>query len=137
MIRNDNGDCIASFSLLLGFQTNHYAEANIMCNVVKLAFEIGVTNLWLEGDSNNIIKCIIGNLHPSWMIANFIDETCETLAKFNRIHVTYILWEENPVADKFTNIGVGVDHKLNWLPRICFLADAKLDRPGQDLGKYG
>ena len=126
VIRNDYGDCIAAFSLPLGFQTNHCAEANAACNVVKLAFEIGVTNLWLEGDSNNIIKCIIGNSHPSWTIANLIDETRETLAKFNRIHVTHIFWEANPVAEKFVNIGVGADHKLNWLPGICLPTDVKI-----------
>ena len=119
MIRNDYGDCIVAFSLPLGFQTNHYAEANTTCNAVKLAFEVGVTNLWLEGDSKNIIECIIGKSPPSWMIANLIGETRETLAKFSKIHITHILWEANPVADRFANIGVGVDHKMNWLPGKC------------------
>ena len=64
VIRNDNGNCIAAFSLPLGFQTNHYAEANVACNAVKLAFEVGVTNLWLEGDSKNIFECIIGKSPP-------------------------------------------------------------------------
>ena len=125
VIRDENGDGIAAFSLPLGLQTNHFAEANAACNVVKLAFEIGVTNLWLEGDLNNIIKCIIGNSHPSWSIANLIDETRETLAKFNRVHVTHIFWEANPVADRFANIGVGADRKMTWHPENRMLADVK------------
>ena len=95
------------------------------CNVVKLAFEIGVTNLWLEGDSNNIIKCIIDNSHPSCTIANLIDETHETLAKFNRVHVTHILLEANPVGNKFANIGVDIDQKKTWHPRNCLPLDVK------------
>ena len=59
------------------------------------------------------------------MIANLIDETHETLAKFNRIHVTHIFREANPVVDKFANIGVGTDHKLNWLPKICLPTNVK------------
>lgn len=89
VIRNENGDSIAAFTLSLGFQTNHFVEANATCNAVKLAFQIGVTNLWLKGDSSNIIKCINGNSYPSLMIANLINETRETLSKFKKFHVTH------------------------------------------------
>ena len=53
------------FFLSLGFQTNHFTEASATCHVVKLAFEVGIKNLWLEGDSNNIIKCINGKSQSS------------------------------------------------------------------------
>ena len=59
------------------------------------------------------------------MIANLIDETRETLAKFNKIHVSHIFREANPVADRFANIGVGADHKMNWLLGLCLPADVK------------
>ena len=106
VIRNENGDGIVAFSLPLGFQTNHFVEANAVCNVVKLAFEVGVTNLWLEGDSNNIFKCILGSSYPSWTISNLIDETRETLTKFNRVLVSHIYREANPVANRLANIKV-------------------------------
>ena len=125
MIRNDNGNCIAAFSLPLGFQTNHYAEANATRNAVKLAFEVGVSNLWLEGDSKNIIECIIGKSPPSWTIANLIEETRATLAKFSKIHVTHIFREANLVVDKFMNIGVDSDHKMKWLPVFFLPTDVK------------
>ena len=114
VIRNEFGEGVAVFSLLLGFQTNHFAEASVACHVVKLAFEVGVSNLWLEGDLNNIIKCINGNSHSSWLIENLIEETCETLAKFNRVHITHVFREANPVADWFTNKGVGSNQKMTW-----------------------
>jgi len=79
--------------------TNHLAKANATCNIVKLSFEVNITNLWLEGDLNNIIKCIKGNSHSSWLITNLIDETCKTLAKFDRVHVTHIFYEANLVAN--------------------------------------
>lgn len=108
IIRNEFGAGIAAFSLPLVFQTNHFAEANAAYHMVKLAFEIGVSNLWLEGDSNNIIKCLIGNSHYSWTISNLIEEMCETLAKFKKVYVTHIFHEVNLMADWFANKGVPI-----------------------------
>ena len=85
--------------------------------------EVGVSNLWLEGDSNNIIKCINGSSHTSWSIANLIDDTRETLAKFNRVHITHVFREANPVADWFTNKGVGADIKMTWQSGKSFPVD--------------
>ena len=48
----------------LGNQTNYYAEANATVYTTKLALEVGVKHLWMEGVSNNIIRCIKGDLHP-------------------------------------------------------------------------
>ena len=93
--------------------------------MVNLAFEVGITNLWLEGDLNNIIKYINGKSQYSWSIANLIKETCETLAKFNRVHVTHIFREANPVADWFTNKGLGSNQMMTWQSRKIFLMDAK------------
>ena len=41
----------------------------------------------------NNIKCLNGNSQYSWSIANLIDETRETLAKFDRVHVTHVFQE--------------------------------------------
>ena len=86
------------------------AEARAACSVVKLAFEAGVSKLWLEGDSKNIINNINGIPPPSWTIANIIDETRSILTKFEKVHVTHAFREANPVADWFANIGVGADN---------------------------
>ena len=53
------------FSHPLGFQTNHFVEASAACQIVKLAFDMGIKKLWLEGDFNNIIRCIKGITQPS------------------------------------------------------------------------
>ena len=44
---------------------NHYAKASVALHAIKLALTIGIKNLWLEGDSLNIIKCLKGCSHPS------------------------------------------------------------------------
>ena len=125
IIRNEFGEGVTNFSLLLGTQTNHFAEARATCHVVKLAFEVGITKLWLEGDSNNIIICINCKTHPSWSIANLIEETHDTLAKFDSVHVTYLFREENPVANWFANKGVGSNKLMTWKLGKNILVEAK------------
>ena len=56
---------IAMVTFPLGHQTNYYVEACVALQITKLAKEVGVKILWLEGDSNNIIKCIRGEHPPS------------------------------------------------------------------------
>lgn len=53
---------------------NHYVEASMALQAIKLALAMGIENLWLEGDSLNIIKCLKGCSHPSWTIANMVEE---------------------------------------------------------------
>ena len=114
VIRNNFGGGVAAFSLPLGFQTNHFAEASSACQTIKLAFEMGIKKLWLEGDSNNIINCIKHISHPSWTIANIIEEIHAILDKFESVHVTHVFREVNPVADWFTNEVVRLDKLLTW-----------------------
>lgn len=82
--------------------------------MVKLAFDVGITNLWLEGDSNNIINSIKGISPTLWLIGNLIEETRDTLVKFENVYVTHVLREANPGADWFANKGVGSDKLLIW-----------------------
>ena len=93
--------------------------------VVKLAFEAGITKLWLEGDSKNIINTINGISPPSWSIANIIAETRATLTKFEKVHVTHVYREANPVADWFANAGVNAATNLTWLAGKDFPSEAK------------
>jgi ribonuclease HI len=103
IIRNNFGEGVATFFLHLGFQTNHFVEASAACQLVKLAFELGITKLWLEGDSNNIINCINCITQPSWSIANLVEETRTILAKFKSVHITHVFREANLMAYWFAN----------------------------------
>ncbi len=60
---------------------------------------MGIKKLWLEGDSNKIIRCIKGITQPSWTIANLIEETHTFLDNFKCVHVTHVYKEDNPMVD--------------------------------------
>lgn len=75
MIRNCHGYGIVAVTFPLGHQINHYVEACATLQTTKLGKEIGVKSLWLEGDSNNIIKCLRGEHPLSLSIKNMMEET--------------------------------------------------------------
>ena len=62
---------------------------------------------------------------PSWSIANIIAETRATLTKFEKVHVTHVYREANPVADWFANTGVNAANNLTWHAGIDFPLEAK------------
>ena len=90
IIRNSLGGGITAISLPLGHQTNHLAEASATRHVVKLALALGIDNLWLEGDSLNIINCILGITKPSWTIFSIIEDLKLDLRKFKKYHISHI-----------------------------------------------
>jgi ribonuclease HI len=76
---------------------------------------MGVKNIWLEGDSKNIVDCIKGITQSSWTISNIIEETRANLKKFEKAHITHIFREANPMADWLANDGVRKERKKTWL----------------------
>lgn len=103
IIRNDHGKGIAAITVPLGMQTNHFSEVFAAHQTNKLAKEIGVRNLWLEGDSKNIINYLNEKNLPTWTIANIINESILYLKTFDRVYVADEYREANQVADRLAN----------------------------------
>ena len=114
IIRNSYGEGIAAFSLPLGIQTNHLAEARAAYEAVKLDFDLGFRRIWLEGDSKNIIDCLKCINQPSWTISNIIEGTRAILDKFEGVYVCHVFREANSVADWFANDGVRWNDLMIW-----------------------
>lgn len=115
VIRNCNRDGLVAFSMPLDIQTNHVAKARASCESVKEAYEKGVKNLWLEGDSKDIVDCIKGLTQESWTISNIIEETRDYLSKFEKGHISHVFQEANPMADWLANDGVRQEKKKTWI----------------------
>ena len=99
VIRNNSGGGIAAISFPLSHQTNHLVEASAIRHIVKLALASGIEQLWLEGDSLNIINCILGVTKPSWKIEIIIEDLKLDLRKFKNYHIRHIYEEANTIAD--------------------------------------
>ena len=114
VIRNSYGYGIAMVTLPLENQTNHFVEACIVIQTTKLAKDIGVRCLWLEGDSNNIIKCLKGEHYSFWSIKNMVEETKQILLTFERVYVSHEYREENLAANWMANEVVKRDMSYRW-----------------------
>lgn len=60
ILRDDKGICKGMVAVPIGIQTNHKAEVMAALQGIILAKKWNCTHLWIEGDSNNIIKCLNG-----------------------------------------------------------------------------
>lgn len=103
MIRNNYRYGVAAVTFPLGYQTNHYVEACSTLQTTKLAKEEGVKFLWLEGDSNNIIKFLRGEHPPSWSLKNMMEETKNTFLSFERVFFSHVYHQGNMVSDWMAN----------------------------------
>ena len=87
----------------LGHLKNYYTKDCAALQTTKLAKEIGVKCLWLEGDSNNIIKCLRGEHPPSWSIKNMMEEMKNILLSFKRVFASHVYRKGNGAADWMAN----------------------------------
>lgn len=58
VIRNSNGDFVGGTTIPLGCQTNHVVEASTTLYGLIYAKDLNLKNIWIEGDSLNIINCL-------------------------------------------------------------------------------
>ena len=124
IIRNNLGGRTMVISFPLGHQTNHLAEASAARHVVKLALALGIDHLWLEGDSLNIINCILGITKPTWIIVSIIEDLKSDLRKFKKYHVSHVYREANMAANWFANATVTNNSVMTWGSDIGFLTTA-------------
>ena len=100
-----NGKEIGSTYLYLGLnQTNNYAEYNGLIVGLKLALEMGIKKILVEGDSllvinqlTNKFKCNSQNLTSLYM------EVSELSGEFEKIEFHHILRHQNKRADELAN----------------------------------
>ena len=82
--------------------------------IIKLAQDIGIHKLWLEGDSKNIIDCLNKKTEPTWMVGNIIEESIQILSTFKNIHMAHEYREANHVADRLANWATRDDENKRW-----------------------
>ncbi|XP_057857147.2 uncharacterized protein LOC131066407 [Cryptomeria japonica] len=114
VIWNGAGFYIGAVAFPLGIQTNNLAEAMGTLQTIKLAYNLSVKVLWLEGDSKNIINCLLGKHQPSWMIKNIIDSVREFLEGFDKCYISHEYRESNMCANWAANEAVQSEQIKIW-----------------------
>lgn len=115
ILRDDRGICKEMVAIPIGTQTNHKAEAMIALQGILLAKKWNCPYLWIEGDSNKIIKCLKGTSKPSWSIHNIITSTIDLISTFKNCHISHIYWEANGSVDWAANAAVKSEEITMWM----------------------
>lgn len=110
----------------IGSQTNHKAEAMAALQAILLAKKWDFPFIWIERDSNSIIKCLKGTSKPSWSINNIIKSTKDLINTFEKSYKSHIYHEANGSANWATNTMVNKDEMITWRGEQGLLEDVKL-----------
>lgn len=122
----------------LGNQTSHYVEASAALNTLIIEKNFNHDNLWLEGDSLNIIKCLKGEIEPSWTIENIIFKAREIISSFKSIIIEHAFREKNIIADGLANLGIISEAQSIWNGEVNIDFNIKeLIRKDKFTGKEG
>ena len=103
-----NGEQISSGSAIVSTNnTNNYAEYMSVINGIDDAYEKGIKNLVVKGDSMLVINQITGK----WGIKNDVllnlhSQIIDKISQFTSISFHHIPREENSLADKLANIAM-------------------------------
>lgn len=94
--------------------------------------------VWIEGDSNSIIKCLKGENRDSWTIENLIKSSIEIIQIFERSFISHAHRKLNTMVDCLANLGMKSKSKSTWYGEDTLVGDVKaLLSYDQTHGKIG
>ena len=114
VIRNFNGDFVGGMAIPLGCQTNHVVEASTALYGLMYAKDLNLFNVWIEGDSLNIINFLKKIYPASWTISNIISKARHIINSFQNCIISHNYREANGLADWASNVPCCNDQKIIW-----------------------
>ncbi|MGH2827338.1 MAG: reverse transcriptase-like protein [Actinomycetota bacterium] len=126
VLRDDSGRVVGELSEVIGEATNNVAEYNAVIEGLKLAHELGVTDIEIQLDS----KLVVMQLSGKWKIKSdalrgLAVEARRLLNRFSSTKLTHVGRDQNADADKLVNQALDAAQDLGppWEP------DEDDDRP--------
>jgi len=123
VIRNSEGEILDMEAGYLGETTNNVAELTGLLRGLQRATAKGHHKIFLEGDSQVIIRLATKILHgcdpdkisPSWRLHSLLADLTEHLQPHFSIITSHVKREANKVADQLANEAVDTGEEcLNW-----------------------
>ncbi|GMI63604.1 hypothetical protein HRI_000029700 [Hibiscus trionum] len=83
---------------------------------IMLASDLGISTIWVESDSRNVVKAINRELKYGPEIGCYLSQIWELLDSFENHLVTHLWREANKAADYLSKMRVGEDADLLLWP---------------------
>ena len=104
VLRDDSGGVIGELSEVIGEATNNVAEYNAVIEGLKLAHELGVTDIEIQLDSKLVVMQLLGEWKiKSDALRGLAVEARRLLSRFSSTKLTHVGREQNADADKLVN----------------------------------
>lgn len=116
IFRNHLGDFIGGFVVSLGITFAFRAELLATMYAIELSYRYGWRSLWLESDSEMVVKAFANHSIVPWDLRNrWLN--CISILSSMRFYVTHIFREGNICADRLAKHGLSQDG-LIWLSSL-------------------
>jgi ribonuclease H / adenosylcobalamin/alpha-ribazole phosphatase len=129
VLRDDSGKVIGEISRPIGETTNNVAEYTAVIEGLKLALQLGITDIEVQIDS----KLVVSQLSGDWKIKSdglrgLAVEARRLLNRFSSAKLTHVGRAQNADADKLVNLALDAAQDLGpeWEPE----EDDDRPRPG-------
>jgi ribonuclease H / adenosylcobalamin/alpha-ribazole phosphatase len=104
---DESGELIAERNAYLGETTNNVAEYTAALEGLRLAAELGATEVDLRADSNLLIEQLSGRYRvKAAHLRPLYEAVLEQARRFERISYRHVPREQNTHADRLANAGV-------------------------------
>lgn len=91
LFQDHRGDMIIAYATYIGISSSVYAEASAICFGLKLAQELGINNIWIETDSELLVRILNGLIDPPWGIHYMFYAIMDLIRVQNVCNISYIL----------------------------------------------
>lgn len=99
VLRDHVGNVIYAITVPIGHSNSHISEATTSLYTIKIAVDLGYPDLWLEGDSLNIVNILNKKNSISWTIEATVMEIKSQVHKFEKVFISHTYREANGAAD--------------------------------------
>lgn len=119
VLRDHTSRIVDAIAIPIGIPTSHKAEATTTLYTMGLVVDASYHNIWMEGDSLNIINMLNNKNLVTWTIEGSIMEIKNLINKFENVIFSHIFWEGNSIADWIANHAIYRERNLRWHADLC------------------
>ena len=95
IINNDKGQWLAKKAISINPTSKNLAELRALEEGLRLCLQLGLTNVYIEGDSQIVLNAIRNKSTPNWVLNSKLEDIINLTKKFENIRIGHIFREGN------------------------------------------
>ena len=112
IINDENGRWVAQLATPLPPLSNNVTELETLERGLQLCFKLGLSRIFIEGDSQVVLNAIRQKKTPNWVLNSKLQEVLILMENFEETFIGHIYREGNVMADGLANRGTDGDRSV-------------------------